>query len=361
MRKFRRHILLWPILISTILSWSIYLSGESFTATIDLDLPTDVLFNVIKIGPQDSIYALSYLDGRLAVQPKDSGILEIDLKRDAPCGNDCRFFDFSVGEDGTLYILSLWRSGKQDNHAGVLVYNREGDFKELIELSRYVDARRILVDARGRFIVLGLDPALYFGKAEALGLIHRYGPDGRYLDTLYALDWRQYVPSGMASLSIAYNTLRPLVDRLPLVLDAEGNILTAYPGRAGILILEGPECSSVKQIDLPLDDIALDLGGPCGGRSFPDLPAVVSLQPAGDHLVVELALSVACPDSPRPLTGRARLTVVRSTGAVETVESVAPQTGTLLERVALSSDTRLGFLVPQAEGARVEIRSVASP
>ncbi len=240
--------------------------------------------NIIKVFPSQYIYAFSTSQARMLVfdvngKPvRDLSVLEnrhMDVKY--------HFFDYHVDAQGRCYILAIWRDAPQRTHSGLFIYDAEGKFEQLLVFGKHVDGRRLLMDAKGHFIVLGLNGDYYFGRTTRLFILHRYNRAGDYLGSFFEVNPTDYMPPNARSISAMYAALRPLVDRLPVGYETNDRLFAVIPGTWNIQLFDAGSLQPREVINLQ---------GPQVG-----MPDPAGLNPGGRLVAADLNLHAVHIDS----------------------------------------------------------------
>ncbi|MEJ2080830.1 MAG: hypothetical protein P8020_02170 [Acidobacteriota bacterium] len=322
---------------------------DSGQEVAELELPSNSQISRIKIFPGQKIYALSYSTARLLVfDVAGNPVRTIDLQENRPVDVKFYFFDFYVDAAGKAYVLAVWRPRGNEIRSGVFEYGADGEFVRLVPFDKHVDGRRLVVDAEGNLLVLGLDTDLYFGRADRLGLAHRYDSEGRYLGAFLTLDWEDYAPPATPSIQAAYHTLRPLVDRLPLSIDETGRVATVLPGTTTVMFFGGKTLASRSSAELPVSPIALTQLPPPGGRFTGETEQIIKLQVNRDRIIAEVSEDRRFQGPPTIHTGRALQFFERSeSNRLLHAEPSTPEFGTLVEQVGTPTDDIYCFSIRQ--------------
>lgn len=313
---------------------------DSGREVAELELPSNCQISRIKIFPGQKIYALCDSTARLLVfDVAGNPVRTIDLQENHPVDVKFYFFDFYVDAVGKAYVLAVWRPRGNEIHSGVFEYGDDGEFVRLVPFDKHVDGRRLVVDAEGNQLVLGLDTDLYFGRADRFGLAHRYDSDGRYLGAFLTLDWEDYAPPAAPSIQAAYRTLRPLVDRLPLSIDKTGQVATVLPGTTTVVFFGGETLESESSAELPVSPIDLTQPPPPGGRFTGEMQQIVTLQVNSDRIIAEVSTDRRFQGSPTIHTGRVLEFFERSgSHRLLSAHPSTPESGTLIEQVGVPTD-----------------------
>ena len=210
----------------------------------------------VKMFPERKIYAFSQIQQMMLTFNLDGSLAsQINVLDNRPQDIQYHFMDFQVDDKGKIYILAIWRDAPRQTHCGVFVYNADNTFDKLIELKKYVDARKILIDGQKNIIIVGLSPDFYFGKTSHVYLMHRYNQLGDFLNSGFEVDPRNYVPPTSVNVSSLYGTLRPLVDHLPSGFHVHRGIYAVVPGTHDIEFLEPRTFAPSRTVHLQTPNI----------------------------------------------------------------------------------------------------------
>lgn len=317
----------------------------------ELEQPSNSQIPRIEIFPGQKIYALSYSTARLLVfDVAGHPVRTIDLQENRPVNVKFYFFDFYVDAAETAYVLAVWRPRGNEIRSGVFEFGADGEFVRLVPFGKHVEGRRLVVDAEGNLLVLGLDTDLYFGRADRLGLAHRYDSEGRYLGAFLTLDWEDYAPPAAPSIQAAYHTLRPMVDRLPLSINKTGQVATVLPGTTTLMFFGGKTLESQSSAELPVSPIALTQLPPSGSRFTGETQQIVTFQINSDRIIAEVSADRRFQGPPTIHTGRVLEFFERSgSHRLLSAHPSTPEFGTLIEQVGVRTNDIYCFSIHEGK------------
>lgn len=215
---------------------------------VTIEAPEPFRMSRLRLAPDGRIYGLSGYQGILIVfSPEGAVEREINLLKDPGIESKCRFFDLTVSDKGLIYVVAVWREFGSKTQAGIFVVNSDGSI-DIIDLEKFVGGRALVLDSKNNVFILGLSSDFYFGKTDALAMLHKYDSEGNYLASFFEVSDPQNLGVQSSSRAELHRAVRNLLDVSPLLgIHGERGVYAVAPGSTSIRFYD-PRTLALREI-----------------------------------------------------------------------------------------------------------------